>query len=405
MSYTDRKSEMKLDARKDERGSVIIMTAISMLFLLLIVGLCIDVSRIYMIRAEVQNAADAAALTAARQLNGGSTGIDLAVTRAGQVVNTKGFGKAGVSVGSIDFATDLDGTYLNATNAKAAGTVGNIRYVRVTMQAANTSILFASSALGGTHSETRSATAGRSIALSTICDFFPVAVALLDPNPAPNRVMTLNFSQGTGNQAILKDQDYIVLEVPDINGNGAPETAVLSAGLTNLCQSLTADLTFHMTPSANINNGPVQITDGVNTRFDIRANGYSNQLRATLSDGTFKYKPDNNIAPNITYDQYLSGSPTQAPGTTGAYERRILVVPIVDLSTSPQTFNPPRTPPAKFGAFFMKKRIDDPQSPCSQAGNICAHLEVEWIDETTLGIGAAGDCTLNSTITTTVLYR
>src|SRR6266540_741528 len=84
--------------RSGERGSVIIMTAISMLFLLLLVGLCIDVSRIYMVRAEVQNAADAAALTAARQLNGGTTGIDLALTRASQVVNTQGFGKIGVGI-------------------------------------------------------------------------------------------------------------------------------------------------------------------------------------------------------------------------------------------------------------------------------------------------------------------
>ena len=75
--------------RNGERGSVIIMTAISMVFLFLLVGLCIDVSRIYMVRAELQNAADAAALTAARELNAGAGGIDDAVIRANAVVNTE----------------------------------------------------------------------------------------------------------------------------------------------------------------------------------------------------------------------------------------------------------------------------------------------------------------------------
>ncbi len=77
--------------RNGERGSVIIMTAISMVFLFLLVGLCIDVSRIYMVRAELQNAADAAALTAARELDAGTGGIDDAVTRANAILNTQGF--------------------------------------------------------------------------------------------------------------------------------------------------------------------------------------------------------------------------------------------------------------------------------------------------------------------------
>ena len=54
--------------RKGERGSVVIMTALSMLLLILMVGLCIDISRIYTARTELQNAADAAAVAAAREL-------------------------------------------------------------------------------------------------------------------------------------------------------------------------------------------------------------------------------------------------------------------------------------------------------------------------------------------------
>jgi hypothetical protein len=52
----------------------------------------------------------------------------------------------------------------------------------------------------------------------------------------------------------------------------------------------------------------------------------------------------------------------------------------------------------------MKKRIDDPQSPCSKPGNICAQLEVEWIDETLLGIGSFGSC-VDGSLTIAVLYE
>src|SRR5881397_2743676 len=101
--------------RKSERGSIVIMTAIGMLLLLLMVGLCIDVSRIYTVRAELQNAADAAALTAAAQLDGGAGGIDDAVTRANAIVNTQGFGKANVTIASITFAVNLypDANYIS----------------------------------------------------------------------------------------------------------------------------------------------------------------------------------------------------------------------------------------------------------------------------------------------------
>lgn len=58
--------------RDNERGSVMIMTAILMAGIILAVGLCIDIARIYMVRTELQNAADAAALAAARELDSGA---------------------------------------------------------------------------------------------------------------------------------------------------------------------------------------------------------------------------------------------------------------------------------------------------------------------------------------------
>ncbi len=386
--------------QRNQSGSVMVMTAIAMVALFLILGLAIDASRIYMARAEMQNAADAAALSAARELNSGTTGIESAATAAASanLANTYSLKKVAVTVDKntgVEFATNLDApdasgrryvsyqTYTGWAQATKDDFAKNVRFVRVTTQSGTTNIVFAIGVLGTSHAETRQAIAGMSVGLNRICDFFPVAVALTDPNPAPGTIMTLNFVQGSGSSATLSDKDYIILEVPDINGNGAPETAVLSAGVTNACQSVGADVTFHMTPSANTNNGPVQITDGTNTRFDIQTNGYGNALSATLPDGTLVFKPDTNIYADLTYDQYRNGSPLTAPSHTGKNQRRILIVPVLDLpgvAPSTTTFSPPHTPVAKFGALLLRRRIADPQSPCSQAGNICGRLEVEWID-------------------------
>lgn len=398
------KGERKGRGQRNQRGSVMVMTAIAMLALFLILGLAIDASRIFMVRAELQNAADAAALSAARELNSGTDGIEDAATAAvsANLANTYGLKKVAVTVDKntgVEFAVNLDApdasgrryvsyqTYSGWASATKEAFASDVRFVRVTTQSGSTNILFAVGVLGASHAETRQATAGMSVGINRICDFFPVAVALCDPNPTPGTLMTLNFVQGSGSSATLSDKDYIVLEVPDINGNGAPETAVLSAGVTDACQSIGADVTFHMTPSANVNNGPIQITDGTNTRFDIQANGYGNAFSDTYADGTLVFKPDTNIQADIPFLHYqnpsLYPSDVTAPSHTGADDRRILVVPILDLpGTAPctRTYDPPHTPVSKFGALFLRRRIADPQTPCSQAGNICGRLEVEWID-------------------------
>ena len=407
---------------KDERGNVMIMTAILAVGLVLAVGLCIDVARIYMTRAELQNAADAAALAAARELDSGTSGLNDAVTQAQAAAlqaNKYGLNRTGgsapaVTITAVEFAADLDGPWYLWAGGVPEGVEATIKYVRVTTQTAATPILFAVRALGNSHAESRTATAGMSAPINTICDFFPVAVAL-DPTvqpgdasdgyPAPNTTMSLKFVQGTGNSATLADKDYIILEVPDINGNGSPETAVLSAGLTNICQTLNASIQFHMTPSANVNNGPRQITDGINTRFDVYANGYGNALQPST------FPPDANIQEDITFDDYdnsRAGKVTPPTNTAAVDPRRILIVPIVDPNgPSPlvPTYSPPVTRIKKWGAFFLKYK-SVVTNPCNKDTAQCGELRVEWIDEKLVlgsgGFDPSGGCT---TFSVAVLYK
>lgn len=66
---------------RSERGFVLIATSIALTILLALAALGIDLGRLYVIRAELQSFTDAAALSAAMELNG--TDIGLANARAG----------------------------------------------------------------------------------------------------------------------------------------------------------------------------------------------------------------------------------------------------------------------------------------------------------------------------------
>jgi Flp pilus assembly protein TadG len=393
MLMVNRKNDQE---RTGERGSVMIFTAISMVTLFLMLGLCIDISRIYMVRTELQNAADAAALAAVKELNGGKPGIIKAGASANNIVNNFGFGKAPVELASVEYAVNLNGSYMDQDAAE--NDPEKIRFIRVTTETATTSILFAVKALGSTNTQQMSATAGMSVGINTICDFFPMAVALPSPYPSPGDNMTLNFTEGTGNSATLLPKDYITLEVPEISGNGVPETAMLAAGITDACLKLGDQITLHMTPSSNQNNGPQAIADGTNTRFNMYEKAYGNSLNPS------DFPPDSNVKLDITFDEYTKGTNVLPPSSNGPgeAERRILVVPIV----APGTYDPPHARLGKWAAFFLKRPVLSDENPCTKAGGRCAHMDVEWIDETlVLGSGYFDPYTPETSLTVPVLYR
>ncbi|MBV9768023.1 MAG: hypothetical protein JOZ32_00495 [Bryobacterales bacterium] len=75
---------------RPRQGFVLIVTSIALTLLLALAGLGIDIGRMYVIRAELQSFTDAAALSAALELNGTDAG--LARARAGAARWTTGPG-------------------------------------------------------------------------------------------------------------------------------------------------------------------------------------------------------------------------------------------------------------------------------------------------------------------------
>jgi len=317
--------------------------------------LCIDVSRIYLVRAELQNAADAAALSGARELNAGTTGIDKAVTQATVVSNTVDFARLGIGIATVEFAKLPDGPYLDADTAKRSENVADIKYVRATTRPANTTILFGIAALGTSHAESVSAVAGMSVGINGFCDYFPIAIAKTSPSQpyTLNSLVPVHFKDNTGTSINLPDSTYVVLDTPWVTGNGADETRDAVAGIAPRCTRIGDALNFSKSPSANANNGPKQVEDGANTRFYLYPPG--NQL--TYSNA----KPGINVfgsvsGETITYAQYKNsdGSTFRAPGQTGLFDRRLLLIPIIE--PIPNATNPTGSPSGKvikFGYFFL----------------------------------------------------
>src|SRR4026209_3026584 len=83
---------------KNQRGSIMVFSAIGMLAVLLAVGLGVDISRLYLTKTELQNAADASALAGVSGLNGHADGISDAVFRATNTFNKYEFNKTGVTI-------------------------------------------------------------------------------------------------------------------------------------------------------------------------------------------------------------------------------------------------------------------------------------------------------------------
>src|SRR5262245_46728827 len=121
--------------RNTERGAILALAAIGMGALVLSAAVCIDISHMYLVGTELQNAADAAALSAASRLNSSASGITRAVDRAVDSVNRYEFNNNAATIRREDvrFAvnlSDFDNGGNGLNESAAATNPVNIRFVR-----------------------------------------------------------------------------------------------------------------------------------------------------------------------------------------------------------------------------------------------------------------------------------
>jgi Flp pilus assembly protein TadG len=331
-------------ARKNERGSVLAISAISMLGLLLATGLAVDISHFYTAKAELQNAADAAALAGTSQLNSTSSGIKLAVVEATKTLNNYDFkNTVTLSDADVSFSNNLNGTYMNS--ASAIGSPASIRFVKVTIPPKSVGVAFASMVLGPNKNIGATATAGVSVGL-TMNKFFTAYTFVETPATAmqPGQVYTLSSKayndSAPGSYRVLAGPDGDLILTGQLHAYGYIGDSY------NVAQLVSSEMCRY----AKI---------GMNTRFG----DYTVHPQANPTDEP----PDTITQENITYSQYRD---MQGNGVVqradGVKNRRIFTVPISESSTYSTTN---RTIVAdRIAAFFVRRKV----------GADCG-LEIEYV--------------------------
>ena len=375
--------------RRDERGSVMALSAVAMLSILLAAGLGVDISRFYAAKNELQNAADAAALAAASALNSSPSGISNARDRAIQEMNKYNFNNANVSIADVDvrYSVNLEGTYVDFDNAY--NTPGNIRFVQVTTPQLAIPVSFAAMVLGGSRNLSATSTAGLSVPLNSFCNFIPLSVIDYDVPMVPGQIYTIRADTGgspsPGNYQILA-----------VAGPGGVDVGFGIGAGVDACAS--PGETYSVDTKPGLTAGKVRT--GLNSRFDDYD---GSQLDPTNEP------PDTNIKENISHADYLAARDPEdeenyhdpqiytAASHPGVDDRRIVLIPIVklaqyDAGRGTVTFD-------RFGAFFLRTKA---------SGGNGGELTAEYID-TRFAVGKGryipGGAVGNPLLATPVLYK
>src|SRR5258705_5740757 len=297
---------------KSERGSILATSALGMLSVLLAVGLGVDISRFYLAKTELQNAADASALAAVSALNSSGAGVTEATNRAVRVMNNYDFNQQNVSFprANVLFAKNLGGPYESEGSAQADP--HDIRFVQVTTPPSAIPVSFAVSVLGSSKNLTATATAGYSVPLNMYCNWLPVSLIDYDVPMVPGQTYTIRAGSGS----MVSPGNYQILAAA---GPGGKDVRIGLASGVDLCAE--AGATYAVDTKTGVTAGAVR--QGINTRCDEYQTSQVDPLNMP---------PDTNIKENITYDQYRAGSPLQSPSHTGVAGRRVVIIPFVKLA-------------------------------------------------------------------------
>lgn len=165
-----------------QRGAVAVMVACLVVALIGLLGLVLDLANLYVRKTELQNAADAAALAGARQLNGNAAGLEAAVNGpAGAIAlaaaNASDFAATPVAIGEeqIRFGPSPDGPWSSLATAKL-NPVG-MSFVKV-----DTSGIAQGSRptwfMPLVNAATRATASGAAVAGAPVCEGLPIFICL-----------------------------------------------------------------------------------------------------------------------------------------------------------------------------------------------------------------------------------
>lgn len=384
----------RLKSRSSQRGAVAVLVAIAMGALLLMAGLALDMGHAFLNKTRLQNTVDAAALAAARTLDDtGNIALSTAEALQAFANNASAVGNSELAnayasgAGSIQVTVEYSSTLPPFTPGAPEGPYVRVRATGFVMPAWLVRV-------GGIFQKTVAATAvagPRTLnAGSTVCNVAPMMVCG-DPGAGDLWGYTENSPQvlkkGAGGTGEIGPGNFQLVQ---LGGPGGAIVRENMAGSYDTC--LVGGSTIET--QTGVQAGPV--AQGLNTRFGQYA-GPMNGTQATYppdvivdsqtppvhavervagdaSQGYDVYQENTRITPeNIAqelydYDEYIQDLTDPAnydyqplnEGGTGAFERRVLAVPVGDCSATASGQSTVTL--LGFACFFLLQ-------PAVQAGN------------------------------------
>ena len=345
-----------------------------------LMGFALDLGRLYLIRGELNQAANAMALAAAGQLIGTAASLDNATAAAHQSIdntasrgNKYNFGALAIGqiTGNLSSTVNTPGffaTVADATSGVAGGADGTTaRHVQISITA-DAPLLFWSLLPGGQSRKTpvaAQAIAGISAPLCTACGIEPFAVAAPDAtdtvnfgfgDPAAGQNFTFAFQcaglpaptalPGAGtvvpyaivnrydtNNAILDETQQFYRDGaggligssnPSPTGSAVPVACV---GVNDSSEQLWASASQQLC-SSQVTASVTEALCGLYSRFDsANAPGNCSQFVTDFADLSAAYAPDTDVATGLLnlYTAYVGNG------------RRVITVAIVDALTTTVT--------------------------------------------------------------------
>ncbi len=343
---------------RKRKGFALIATAVSSLVLLAVLGLALDLGRLYVINSELQSFADAAALAAAFEMDGTTAGLTRAdavavtgPTTGGAAANRYYFSSKAVSAPQAAYSATFGGTYQNSAAAPVTA-----RFVQVTTTA-SVPLYFLPLLPGVTtnFSSSKQAVAGQALQPS-------IGEGLAPFSPDAHSAAAVNFGFTVGQQYTLKWP-------PKGQRGKAGNTCGGDGGFTP--------------PNSSSDRGYIDVGqgNGNSALHDTIVNNDYNLAQPYQVGSVINWVPGNkNVQPGVA--ERIAQDTDTASATYSAYTgngRRILVVPVND------DLNPARV--VGFAAFFMPPGMCGPQntSPC------CAeYLGPGLVDSSHKGSGGGG---------------
>src|SRR5437016_8435273 len=132
---------VKRSSNSSEKGFVLIACVVCALVLFGMAGLAMDLGRMYITKNEAQSFADSAALYAAQQLDGTTTGLANADNTVATNPNAWNFGTTAFTGTITEYSADGATSWQTSDKVSAAQAL-NIRYVRVTPVVNNVALFF-----------------------------------------------------------------------------------------------------------------------------------------------------------------------------------------------------------------------------------------------------------------------